>query len=176
MENWLEQGAVLPAPLPTYDGCYVCGQANPVGLHIRFFAHPDGEVRADFSPREPYAGYDGIVHGGVISAFLDELAGWTVSLATGLLAYTANLDIRFVRPVHVGRCHVGSARVEEGHGRLWSARGNLLDMKGRVCARAFGRYFLLTSGLTAGEKVVVSLDRPEVKAGARVVIAGEVEK
>jgi HlyD family secretion protein len=34
----------------------------------------------------------------------------------------------------------------------------------------------ITSGLAAGEKVVVSLDRPEVKAGARVVIAGEVEK
>ncbi len=34
----------------------------------------------------------------------------------------------------------------------------------------------ITSGLAAGEKVVVSLDRPEVKAGARVAIAGEVEK
>ena len=34
----------------------------------------------------------------------------------------------------------------------------------------------VTSGLAAGERVVVSLDRPEVKAGARVVIAGEVEK
>ena len=32
-------------------------------------------------------------------------------------------------------------------------------------------------GLTdAGEKIVVSLDRPEVKAGARVVLAEEVAK
>jgi hypothetical protein len=30
--------------------------------------------------------------------------------------------------------------------------------------------------LAAGELVVVSLDRPEVKAGARVVISGEVDK
>lgn len=34
----------------------------------------------------------------------------------------------------------------------------------------------ITSGLAAGEKVVVSLDRPEVKSGARVVITGEVDK
>ena len=34
----------------------------------------------------------------------------------------------------------------------------------------------ITSGLTAGEKIVVSLDRPEVKGGARVVIAGEADK
>jgi len=34
----------------------------------------------------------------------------------------------------------------------------------------------ITSGLTTGEWIVVSLDRPEVKAGAWVVISGEVEK
>lgn len=34
----------------------------------------------------------------------------------------------------------------------------------------------ITSGLAAGERVVVSLDRPEVRAGARVVVTGEAEK
>ena len=37
-------------------------------------------------------------------------------------------------------------------------------------------YTEVVSGLAAGERVVVSLDRPEVKAGARVVVSGEVEK
>jgi HlyD family secretion protein len=34
----------------------------------------------------------------------------------------------------------------------------------------------IRSGLSAGELVVVSLDRPEVRTGARVVVAGEAEK
>jgi HlyD family secretion protein len=34
----------------------------------------------------------------------------------------------------------------------------------------------ITSGLAAGESVVVSLDRPEVKAGARVTVTGEAQK
>jgi len=34
----------------------------------------------------------------------------------------------------------------------------------------------ITSGLSAGEKVVVSLDRPEVKAGAMAAVTGEAEK
>jgi HlyD family secretion protein len=34
----------------------------------------------------------------------------------------------------------------------------------------------VTSGLSAGDRVVVSLDRPEVKAGARVRVVGETEK
>ena len=37
-------------------------------------------------------------------------------------------------------------------------------------------YTEIVSGLATGERVVVSLDRPEVKAGARAVISGEVEK
>jgi len=34
----------------------------------------------------------------------------------------------------------------------------------------------ITAGLSAGERVVVSLDRPEVKAGARVTVTGETQK
>jgi len=34
----------------------------------------------------------------------------------------------------------------------------------------------ITSGLYAGELVVVSLDRPDVKAGARVTVTGEVQR
>jgi len=37
-------------------------------------------------------------------------------------------------------------------------------------------YTEITSGLAAGEAVVVSLDRTEVKAGARVIVAAEAEK
>jgi len=34
----------------------------------------------------------------------------------------------------------------------------------------------IRSGLSAGDSVVVSLDRPEVKAGARVKVTGEAQK
>ncbi len=147
--KWLSPDAIFPSALPSYDPCYVCGQGNPSGLHIVFFAQAGGEVCADFRPGASFAGYDGVVHGGVISAFLDELTGWTVSLANGLLAYTADLDVRFTAPVRMGMRYTGSARLAEGRGRLWSARGSLADEDGRVCARAFGRYFLLTSELTS---------------------------
>jgi HlyD family secretion protein len=38
------------------------------------------------------------------------------------------------------------------------------------------KYTEITSGLVPSERVVVSLDRPEVKPGARVVVTGEVEQ
>lgn len=149
MQEWLRPGVTMPAALPSYDACYVCGMTNPLGLHIRFVAHPAGEVRADFSPGESFAGYDGIVHGGVISALLDELTGWTVSLGSGLLAVTADLEVRFVAPVRLGGRYFGSARAGEERGRLRLAQGSLCDEDGRVCARASGKYFLLSSEQTA---------------------------
>jgi len=135
MEKWSNPGIELPARLPSYDACYVCGQANPVGLHISFFALPDQEVGAELEPVDGYAGYDGVVHGGVISAFLDELTGWAVSLRHGLLAYTAELTVRFVAPVRIGTRYRGKARMGQGRGRLWEAAGSLTDEEGRVCAR-----------------------------------------
>ena len=38
------------------------------------------------------------------------------------------------------------------------------------------KYTEITAGLSEGERVVVSLDRPEVKPGARVVVTGEAEQ
>jgi uncharacterized protein (TIGR00369 family) len=149
MEKWIDPGISLPARLPSYDSCYVCGQANPLGLHIRFFAHPDQDVGAEFEPGAAFVGYDDIVHGGVISAFLDELTGWAVSLRHGLLAYTAELTVRFVAPVRRGKRHMGRARMGEGRGRLWEAQGQLSDEEGRVCARASGKYILLSPTQTA---------------------------
>ena len=89
-------------------------------------------------------GYDDIVHGGVISAFLDELTGWAVSLRHGVLVYTAELTVRFVAPVRLGKRYTGRARMGEGHGRLWGAQGSLTDEEGRVCARSSGRFMLLS--------------------------------
>lgn len=53
--------------------------------------------------------------------------------------------------------------------------GRLLEK--RVTTRLHNWSFTeITSGLSAGESVVVSLDRPEVKAGARVTVTGEAQK
>ncbi len=63
----------------------------------------------------------------------------------------------------------------EGGRVLIAQSGRLVEKKVATGLHNWS-YTEITSGITAGESVVVSLDRPEVKAGARVVIAGEVKK
>ncbi len=137
-----------PVYLPTYDGCYVCGQNHPRGLRIRFFADDARRVYARFRPDQTQTGYDDIVHGGVVSTLLDELIGWPVSLHHGLMAFTAELTVRFARPLRAGRSYLAYSAIGSGRGRLWEAEGGIRDADGTVYAKGHGKYFLLTSAET----------------------------
>ena len=60
---------------PNSRHCFVCGIANPFGLGLRFYQTGLGEVAAEVTVPEHFQGYPGIVHGGVVAAMLDEIAG-----------------------------------------------------------------------------------------------------
>ena len=168
IQNGLEflQAPEEPLYLPTYDGCFVCGQNHPRGLRIRFFTGPEGGVFAWFTPDDLLTGYERVVHGGVISALLDELTGWTVSLKNGLMAFTAELSVRFSAPVLAGSRYLAAARLVGGRGRCWEAEGSIRDSEGRVCAKARGRYFLLSPEQTDGVAAKMRYQPGDVRAFA----------
>lgn len=120
--------------------CFACGPANPHGLHLHF--EPDGGImRARFVPSEWQQGWDGVVHGGVLSAVLDETMAYVLFYA-GHKAVTARLEIRFRKP-----CHAGEVLAAEGH--LIRDLPRIADLKsvilrdGDVIAEATGRFVKL---------------------------------
>ena len=137
-----------PTYLPTYDGCYVCGQAHPRGLRIRFFASILGQVHAQFKPDCTQTGYESIVHGGVISTLLDELLGWPIALQTGRMAVTGELTVRFMKPMSAGHTYLSTARPGTDRGKYWEGEGDICDEHGEVRAKAHGKYFLLSAEQT----------------------------
>jgi len=81
--------------------CFVCGLQNPIGLKLAFYEDPDSEqVQAKFVVPDEYQGYPGVVHGGIVSAILDEVAGRAVLLhgSDEALMATLSLTVRFRRP------------------------------------------------------------------------------
>ncbi len=136
--------------LPTYHGCFVCGQTHPSGLCSRFYAGEGGKVHAEFKPNQNQTGYLNIVHGGIISAFLDELMGWPICLETNLICYTGELTIRFRKQVFAGQTYIGTGYpgVKVEGKRYWDGRGELKDDKGNLLAEATGRYFSVPESQT----------------------------
>ena len=53
--------------------CAICGMDNPFGVKAPFYVLEDNRVATLFRYREEHQSYPGRVHGGLITAMLDEL-------------------------------------------------------------------------------------------------------
>ena len=85
---------------PLNANCVVCGVRNTNGLQLDFRSGPDG-VEALWVPTKSWQGFQGVVHGGIISTVLDEAMSKAV-IARGWEALTVDLRVRLRRRVTPG--------------------------------------------------------------------------
>lgn len=90
--------------------CFGCGADNPWGLHLIFFAEPDGSVHSHWTPQVNHQGYDGMVHGGIISTVFDEVMAWAATNA-GIWAVTGRLTTTYRKPVEIGVATIARAEI-----------------------------------------------------------------
>lgn len=130
-----------PQPGEQANGCFVCGDANPIGLKVRF--RMDGDVcRGDFTPLSQHAGYDKVTHGGLLFALLDDvMANWL--WLQGQACFTARADVRYRQPLQVGTPVLLEGRCERRKGRLAQMQGLILRADDAVVvAEASARFML----------------------------------
>jgi uncharacterized protein (TIGR00369 family) len=125
---------------PRSRTCFVCGRENPLGLGARWESDPArGEVRATLEVPEHFNGFPGTVHGGVLSALLDEAAVRTALLDGGGfddLMVTAKLEVAFRRPIPTRTPVVVTARLVRRSGSRAQAEAEIRLPDGTVAARA----------------------------------------
>src|SRR5438045_3832372 len=109
--------------------CFACGRRNPTGLQLDFDVSTD-RATARYTGLQRHQGYEGTLHGGVITALLDETMGWAI-FHQGIWGVTAKLDVTFKRPVLVGEELVVT-------GELVRERGRTIDTKGSVARASDG--------------------------------------
>ncbi len=83
------------------SNCYVCGQANPHGLQVKFEREGEHGSRALYTARVEHDGWPGLLHGGITFALMDEAVSWA-AFFQGLRAVTARLETNFKRPIPTG--------------------------------------------------------------------------
>ena len=125
--------------------CYACGNANDYGLHMEFRREGDRTI-CDYEPRAFQQGYPGRMHGGVVSALIDEAMGWAVYHAREWGA-TARLNIRYRKPVPLDdRLHV-EAWITRNRGRLMELRAEVRDASGELLAEGDGTFMKLDASM-----------------------------
>ncbi len=126
--------------LPHTHSCFVCGEANPVGLRLKF--ETDGHlVRTRFCPRPEHIGFRHTVHGGILATLLDETMVWACAVPTRRFAYCAEFTIRYLKPARPHEEITVTAELTENRrNKLFLARGELRDAHDVVLASATGKY------------------------------------
>jgi acyl-coenzyme A thioesterase PaaI-like protein len=125
--------------LPSSDGCFVCGQDNPSGLHIRFFT--DGEVAyGEYVPPDGYQGYEGNLHGGILSTLLDEIMAKALA-AQGITVVTGKLELRFRQAAPTGEKLLIKGWVKSQKAGSYKAAGEITGEEGQVLVEAEGLFF-----------------------------------
>jgi uncharacterized protein (TIGR00369 family) len=123
--------------------CFVCGHSNPDGLRIKFEYPGPGRCRAEFVPSRKFQGWHGILHGGIVSTLLDEALAHAVGGAerggSGSGAVTAELAVRFKKPVGIGSKIILTGKIEKDQGRMVEAVSEITDEAGIVLASARGK-------------------------------------
>jgi uncharacterized protein (TIGR00369 family) len=120
--------------------CYVCGKKNPIGLAVDFEIDADvRSIHARFTPLNDHQGYENIVHGGILSALLDEAMA-KLAFSIGIPVVTAEMTVKFKAPATPGeeltisgkltqetkRLILSEAKIERGPVVIAEATGKLL--------------------------------------------------
>lgn len=131
--------------LPHTSGCLVCGRENPHGLKMDLHVEPEtGLVRAEFTPTEHHAGFERIVHGGLIATVLDEAMVWAATWRVKRFCLCGELIVRFRQGAAPGQLLKIEASVETSRPRLVETAGKVFDGTGKLLVTAQGKYVPVT--------------------------------
>jgi uncharacterized protein (TIGR00369 family) len=121
--------------------CLVCGVDNDAGLKGRFFVLDSGELVGVFKPREQHQSYPGRLHGGVVSAILDETIGRAINVSdTHTWGVTVEFTVKFRKPVPLDQEVKAVGRITNNRSRMFEGTGEIVLQDGTVAAEAHGKY------------------------------------
>lgn len=156
--------------------CIICGLDNPLGVRAPFYNMEDGSVMSVFRFREEHQSYPGRVHGGMITAMLDEMglrALWTGDVKDYAYGVTLSLETKYRKPVPYGETLIGRGAVLKESGNFLTADCRITDRFGSVLANGLIKYVKLSV-----EKIAEDVSAHEElcyadEDGVREIICGE---
>ena len=110
-------------------------------MHLTFRLDETGNtVHSAFTPERQHQGYDGVVHGGILAAILDDAMANCLWLR-GVHAVTAKMELRYRQPVPVGTPLNICGRLVRERANVALAEGWLSTSTGTRLVEATGTFF-----------------------------------
>jgi len=137
----LEEQFLSKDPGDTFSECFGCGPRHPIGLRVRTFKTGEGVLAPILVPAR-YEGPRGATHGGIVTAYLDEVLAGAAVYATGRLSVTGEITVRFVKPVPLETPLIGRGHLTARYDRYVDVEGSIEELEtSEVLAKARARFF-----------------------------------
>ena len=126
--------------------CIICGLDNEYGVRAPFYNMEDGSVMTLFRYRKQHQSYPGRVHGGLITAMLDEMglrALWAKELSEETFGVTFSLETKYRKPVPYDQDLIGKGIIVKNSSKFFVTEASIMDTKGNVLANGTVKYIRL---------------------------------
>jgi uncharacterized protein (TIGR00369 family) len=124
--------------------CFACSPANPAGLRMEFYEDGD-DIVSFWSPDANHQGWLQVLHGGIQSVLLDELAAWVILRKLQTTGVTSRMEIRFIKSISTQDerlCVRG--RIRERKRNVVFVETEIRNAADELCTRAEVIYFVTT--------------------------------
>ncbi|MDP4281037.1 MAG: PaaI family thioesterase [Bacteroidota bacterium] len=128
--------------------CFGCSPDNPAGLQMEFYE--DGnELISEWTPKDHHQGYMNVLHGGIQSTLMDEIASWLVYVKLMRAGVTSNMEIRYFKPIFVngGKLTI-RAELKEMRKNLADIKVRILNSKNELCSQGNITYFTFSQEIS----------------------------
>ena len=125
--------------------CFGCAPTNDCGLQMEFFEQ-DEEVICQWNPKPHFAGYKNILHGGIQSTLMDEIASWYVFVKLKTAGVTSKLEIKYKKPVLTDKGKIIlKAKLKKMIRNIAEIEVKLFDHEDKMCSTGNVFYFTFDS-------------------------------
>ena len=129
----------LPEDVLDDGHCFACGPKSDIGLRLRFAVTGEGRVRAQATLAQPFQGWAGVAHGGIVMTLLDEGMAHAAG-AAGYRGVTGQISVRFRKPVPIGEPLFVDGSVVWKRGRVLGLEAHVSDAAQTLLATGEGRF------------------------------------
>ncbi len=132
--------------------CFVCGVENKDSLKTKFYELENGELMSVSTPSSVHQSYPDRMHGGVISAILDEIIGRAIMIEEpDAWGVTVELNIKYKKPVPLDKPVKAVGRITRNSRLIFEGTGEIILEDGTTAVTGYAKYVKMSLDKMAEE-------------------------
>jgi uncharacterized protein (TIGR00369 family) len=121
--------------------CFGCSPKHLSGLQMTFHEH-EGEIISTWEPKPQFAGYQGVLHGGIQATLIDEIASWVVYVIVKAAGVTSSMNVRYIKPVYLSGGNITiRSKVLRMRRNLADIQVEIYNKENELCSEGMVTYF-----------------------------------